>query len=223
MNRHELLQKAFECSHCDNARLPFVRDLTGRSYRFPPTIGAVGAAPLLFVGINPRISESNRQLHESISSNSEAFVELSGNRFRGRRYIAEAGLEGHYRMHVTVAAELFPGREFEEVAAVTELHLCASETSVGIPRSAMRCLDRFFQSVLDQVQPSVIFAVGQHVLASLRGATTSENRQPTDSSKTAAWTVVSLPHPNAFGPRNELIARAISEARTHLNRRLGRT
>jgi len=58
---------AFCCSHCDYTGLPFVRSEFGKFYRFPPIIGAVGQAPLLFVGINPRVSDSNRSLHEPSS------------------------------------------------------------------------------------------------------------------------------------------------------------
>jgi hypothetical protein len=54
MTAETLSTEVFHCLHCDRFGLPFVRDATGKFYRFPPTIGATGPAPLLFVGINPR-------------------------------------------------------------------------------------------------------------------------------------------------------------------------
>src|SRR5438105_4479422 len=68
--RETLIEEVYRCMHCAHLRLPFVAcDDAGRAFRFPPTIGAMGTAPLLFVGINPRVSDSNRHLHDTLMHN----------------------------------------------------------------------------------------------------------------------------------------------------------
>ena len=120
MTWDELTSDVFSCMHCDRFGLPFNRIGSGKFYRFPPTIGATGPVPLLFVGINPRISTSNRSLHEAIVNNWTSFEALRRNRFRSDQYIGYRGLEKHYALHVKVASALFPTKSFETVACVTD-------------------------------------------------------------------------------------------------------
>lgn len=90
-----LVEEVHRCMHCVPLALPFTPcDSAGRSFRFAPTIGAVGMAPLLFVGINPRVSDSNRDLHLALMRDISTFRELAGNRFRDRDYIGPQGLGG---------------------------------------------------------------------------------------------------------------------------------
>jgi hypothetical protein len=49
-------------------------------FKFPATTGAVGAAPVLFIGINPRRSVSNAGLHRDVMASERAFRLLSANR-----------------------------------------------------------------------------------------------------------------------------------------------
>ena len=215
MTPDELLTAVFQCSHCEGTRLPFVRSAPGKFYRFPPTIGSAGQAPLLFIGINPRVSESNHALHQSIVTDHSAFVQLSKNRVGGQRYIGKFGLEKHYRLHAEVADALFPGAQFEDVAAVTELHFCASETSAGLPSDSSRCARRYLREVLQQVSPTVVFAVGKHVKCTLRTFFAGEG------ALVAVWPtgnapIIALPHPASFGPKLEVRALAITQAALHL-------
>src|SRR5712691_1964444 len=112
MDRTALVAEVFGCMHCEGSGLPFVRCASTKFYRFPPIIGAVGKAPLLFIGINPRVSYSNRALHDAIVEDPKAFDALSQNRVGNGAYIANPGLETHYALHVRVAELLFPGAAF---------------------------------------------------------------------------------------------------------------
>lgn len=207
----------FACMHCDRAGLPFVRSPEGKFYRFPPTIGAASTARLLFVGINPRISSTNEGLHESIAHNLRNFSELAANRIDEGAYIGRKSQEPHYQFHLSVVDALCPGEPFESVAAVTELHLCASTSSKGLPYDSSRCTDRYFGLVLRQVTPLVIFAVGSHVERTL----SKKFRTTLRGKPLARWPggqapIFTLPHPNAYGAKYEPLSRAIEEARAYL-------
>lgn len=217
MTINELIDDVFSCMHCEGTGLPFVRTREGKFYRFPPIIGAVGQAPVLFVGINPRVSESNQILHDHIVQNRSAFFELAKNRVEGVPYIARYGLESHYLLHVRVAEALFPGAPFESVAAVTELHFCASESSAGLPPDSSRCADRFFARVLRLTSPKVIFAVG----APVERALGRKFQNIRNGRIVALWAggdapVIPLRHPNARGPKEESWQAAIDEASKYL-------
>ena len=213
MEHDQLISEAFCCSYCDYTGLPFVRNEFGKFYRFPPTIGAVGQAPLLFVGINPRVSDSNRSLHRTIGADYGAFVQLSANRVGGRPYIGLRGLEKHYTLHATVAAALFPYTPFESVACVTELHLCASSSSKGLPADSSRCAERFLGSTLQIVSPSVDFAVGKHAERTLKTLFGVSDRARWSSGSAP---LVTLPHPAAWGPKHEKTDAAIRLAKSYL-------
>lgn len=134
-------------------------------FKFPPTIGAIDEAPILFVGINPRRSSTNLDLHDSLMADVNVFHDLARNRYRGRRYIAfPGGQEVHYNNHARIAGAIFPGRHFEEVAAVTELFLCAKENSSGLPVIESPCAEQFFDRTIRQVRPSVVIPVGKQAL-----------------------------------------------------------
>lgn len=215
----DLIAEVFSCSHCEGTRLPFVRNAVGKFYRFPPIIGAIGQAPLLFVGINPRVSTSNRLLHDAIVNDRLRFEELARNRVGAHAYIGPNGLENHYSVHVMVADRLFPGRPFESIASVTELHFCASTSSAGLPYARSRCAAKYFASVLGTVKPTIVFAVGRHVVRTLKAMYPAASSEPTEVLySTGRARVVTLPHPNAWEPRNDPIEAAILQAKEQLRR-----
>lgn len=56
-----LLEEVYVCDRCPTGAYGFARPSEGRPYyKFPPTIGARGQATILFLGINPRRSDSTR-------------------------------------------------------------------------------------------------------------------------------------------------------------------
>jgi uracil-DNA glycosylase len=159
-----LRNEVYTCMCCE--RLGFTGPGPDKPFfKFPPTIGASGEAPILFVGINPRRSRTNRDLHDALMASADAFHELARNRYQGRRYIAlSGGLEEHYVDHARVVGYVFPGHDFEGVAAVTELFLCAKEKSSGLPVMQSPCAEQFLDRTVQQVKPKVIVPVGKQVL-----------------------------------------------------------
>lgn len=215
----KLIHEVRHCEHCKGRGLPFV-PANGEgwpAFRFPPTIGAMGPAPLLFVGINPRVSESNLNLHKALMSDFDVFVQLAGNRFRGDRYVSPNGLERHYLPHMQIAHKIYPHRHFEEVAAVTELFFCASESANGLPIEQSPCAARYFEQVLSIIQPSVVFAVGRRVEDYL-----TQRFGRKDGVTFATWgdegqpMVIGMPHPNAYGEKLSGWAKAAECARSYL-------
>lgn len=205
------LKEVFHCRHCESLRIPFVVCQTaGRAFRFPPTIGAIENAPLLFVGINPRITDSNRYLHEDLMrDDSSSFQELARNRFHSHPYIGAQGhqqggthKERHYSVHVRITRQLFPSRPFESVAAVTELFFCSSVSSRGLPIQDSPCAAKYFERVLALIRPRVVFAVGRAVEDYLVKRYNSEN-----GNTVVKWgnnnqaRMIAIPHPNSRGEK----------------------
>jgi hypothetical protein len=161
----ELLWQVYGCDWCKRLGLGFERpDSAHGFFKFPPTIGATGAAPLLFVGINPRRSESNKGLHDAIMKDPAAFEALSRNWVGGQRYI-RAGGEPHYQDHMRVVRGVFgPRANFEDHAAASELLFCATERAKGLPCATSPCANTYFERVFDQVKPKFVICVGKGVL-----------------------------------------------------------
>ena len=160
----QIRKEVFGCEWCDGIPA-FQRPPTGGSfYKFPPIIGAQGPAQLLFVGINPRRSDTNRELHNWLMQSPDAFAQLAENRQQdGRPYVAHDGDEEHYRCHAVVVEGVFVGHErrFESKAAVTELYFCASESgSELLELGRSPCAERYLSRVIDIVKPSIVIAVG---------------------------------------------------------------
>ncbi len=140
-----------------------------------------------------------------------AFEALSNNRVAVQPYIAVDGAERHYRLHARIAAAAFPGRPFEEVAAVTELFHCATEDASSLPRSGSPCADRYLARVIAITQPRVIVAVGKPVEAHLRprfGARDGPSRVVIGGVNAL---VVPVPHPNARGEKSSRYEAAAAE------------
>jgi hypothetical protein len=187
----DLVVETFLCARCDAATFGFERPAPNVGYfKFPATIGAVGPAPVLFIGINPRRSASNARLHRDVMASEHAFHLLSTNRVPDRSgrdagpYIDRRGPERHYDLHLSILERAFaPGPvRFEEHAAVTELLLCATERAPAVDLGASPGAARFLARTVKQARPEVIVAVGAAVDGYLRRRT----QQPTGSPSTPA-------------------------------------
>lgn len=121
---------------------------------------------MLFIGINPRISKSNQKLHDKLIESEESFCRLAQNRLDdGTPYITLNAEEKHYHSHMLIVKGVFGNQcEFEKVAAVTELFLCASES---LPTNALKaksvCAEQHLKTSLNFINPKVIIAVGTAV------------------------------------------------------------
>lgn len=195
--------QVYTCDSCAPLKLGFTRSGPGRPFfKFPPLIGAQGAAPLLFIGLNPRRAAGDVAFHDRLMRDPEAFEALARNRVEGGRYIAINGRERHYNLRVRIAAAAYPGHEFEEVAAVTELFLCASESGAELPRKGSPCADRYLVRVAQIVRPTVIVAVGKAAENYLRpsfGHRDGPFRRLIGNVNTL---VIPIRHPNARGTRS---------------------
>lgn len=164
----KLLRDVYSCAHCPRD-YGFCDSPNGSYFKFPPLIGATGLADILFVGINPRRSTSNRVLHEQLMTSKWAFAALASNRIRGESYIGVSGQERHYHDHLQIIREVYgEAVPFESRAVVTELFFCATETSNSLPSRESPCAERFLPRVLTIVQPKVIVAVGSRVMSYFR-------------------------------------------------------
>jgi hypothetical protein len=154
-----LIDDVYGCEVCPRERFGFVlRPNGGGYYTFPPTIGAAGHAPLLFLGINPRRSKTNLVLHKELADYPGSFRVLAANRVPyngksgGPRYIAPNAKERHYRPHAKVVTAVFGERAaFEDHAAVTELFLCATEDSSALRVDTSPCAERYLARVLARI------------------------------------------------------------------------
>src|ERR1700694_5388211 len=110
-------REVYSCMLCDG--LGFTSPAPRKPFfKFPPTIGAIGEAPILFVGINPRRSSTNLVLHDALMSDVKAFHNLAENRYRGGRYIAfPGGQEPHYNNHAKIIRTIFQDNDFADLAA----------------------------------------------------------------------------------------------------------
>jgi uracil-DNA glycosylase len=203
-----LLDDVYACARCDARTFGFELAEPGAGYyKFPATIGATAAAPILFVGINPRRSESNARLHQDVMRSAAAFRTLAGNRVpdaRGRpirRYIDRHGIERHYDLHVEIVETAFGvSARFEDYAAVTELLLCASASSPPVDLTTSPCAKAFLARTVDQVRPEVIVGVGAAVDEYFRSRATRRGDLVFRAviGRHHAW-LVPVPHPNARG------------------------
>lgn len=184
----------YQCDVCPSS-LGFTRPHQGASYyKFPPLIGAVGQADLLFVGINPRLRR-NEALHGELMGSFEAFERLARNQVRSEPYIAVNGLERHYQAHMEIVEGVFGrGEKFEDHAAVTELFYCATPDSTGLPPVESRCADRHFGEVLRLVRPKVVLCVGARVFRYFASKRRNAAGVTFDGLRAD---LVRIPHPNA--------------------------
>ena len=200
MNCHEqFLSEVYTCKRC-----PSEYDFTSATdmepyFKFPPTIGALGHADLLFVGINPRISRNNLRLHKEIMADKTAFADLAENRDGHEPYIVKGGREKHYHHHVEIVESLYgDGAKFEDHAAVTELFFCATENAANLPINIYPCADLYFDRVFRKVKPRIVVCVWKTVFEYFRRRfhmNTNESFLITIEEHSSM--VVFLPHPNS--------------------------
>jgi uracil-DNA glycosylase len=220
--REELLREVYACQSCNEA-YGFERPGPGLPYfKFPPTIGAAGRNDLLFVGINPRRSGSNRELHSSLMANFGAFEALALNWNGPEPYITKYGAERHYGAHVEFVEGVFgSGAKFEEHAAVTELYFCATTNSEGLPKVGSQCADRYLERILMLVSPKVVICVGKQVWTYF-----GDRYRVIDARIQARFgagmaEVVTMPHPNdrlSKDERDRRMREAIKETRSVLGK-----
>lgn len=196
-----LLKDVFECMYCNSLGIAFAQRETGRFYRFPPFIGASkGSSQILFIGTNPRISDSNETLHQIVSGHFGAFADLSNNLYQGQSYIGLYGNERHYKWHAKMVNKLFPERKFEDVAATTEIFFCASNSANGLS-SESPCANKFMARVFSLTRPRLTIAVGKvaesylHKFRIVKGPILSIRIGNHESY------MLSVPHPNFHGER----------------------
>jgi uracil-DNA glycosylase len=162
MTISQLVDKVFVCRLCDKSFGFSSRTKDDPYFKVPPIIGKPDDAELLFVGINPRITESNRADHKLWMRHKSNFCDLSSNKFRGNPYIER---EHRYRSRVKLVKMLFGENcQFENIAAVTEIFLCATKDSGGLPDPKSPCADLFLENVVQLTKPKIIVAVGQRVM-----------------------------------------------------------
>ena len=163
----QLLQEVYGCRKCAEEGRSFARAFDearpGFFYKFPPTIGRAGTVQLLFVGYNPRRTR-NLAIHDWAMRNLENFHRLSENtNHLGDRYIGGSPMaqdrEGHYDLHAEVVQRIF-ARPFEEVAAVTEMYLCASRSGRELNTRTSPCARRFLVRTIMATDPLFIITLG---------------------------------------------------------------
>jgi|SRR5579863_4850491 len=92
-----LRQRVFKCEVCAGSGFGFSRiDAGAPLTKFPPTIGSSRDAPLLFIGTNPRISNTNQDLYAEIMRSSESFDLLAQDVWRGRSSVRFVESGHHY-------------------------------------------------------------------------------------------------------------------------------
>ncbi len=179
MSGHQdLLHEVFECKACPEA-LGFTRLAKGQPYlKFPPTIGAVGKAPLLFVGIHPRLAPDNQAFYQRILRSEQEFASFAENSYRGKPYIGPECKDGDYRPHMQVVQKIF-GRTaaFEDCAAVTQLFFCGKIDAKGLKLSASSCADKYFERVFLKVRPKIVFCVCPPAMAYFQRLAKAEGKK----------------------------------------------
>lgn len=216
----QLLRDAYVCKTCD-AKFGFQVSPNGSYFKFPPFIGAQSKADLLFVGINPRRSASNRPLHDTLMTSEQSFIDLAANRRKGLPYIHTSSPEPHYHDHLAIIRGVYEqDRPFETCAAVTEVFHCATKDSTDLPDPDSPCADKFLPLVLEIVQPKAVIAVGSRVMRYFRSR---PNARLTRLALAVPFLgrdfhVVRMPHPGdtnlADDDRQSQLRRCIADVRT---------
>lgn len=171
-----LHDEVYACDFCVAKRKRFAKDFElgadGWPKKFPPTIGATGESRLLFMAQNPRLT-GNYVLDWAMTSK-EDFSSLAANRDQyGRDYLRSYALkdnkpkEDFYRPFIEIAALAYPGKSFEQVAAISDLYFCATppnDRNDSTKRLAFTpnspCADLYFRRVIAQVRPIAIITKG---------------------------------------------------------------
>lgn len=197
----QLCAEVWQCQKCSGRNYGFqANETAGQNpifFRFPAIIGCTAPEKtekdILFVGLNLRCSPSNIALHRWLASNFQNFTTLARNVYMdGRGYIRPQGPEPHYYAHMRIVEKVFgQGCHFEDHAAVTEVFLCASNSSEKIygdvRNCRSQCANTFLCRVIQRLKPKVIVSVGKAVECFFSSC---ESQQTTD-----APTLIPMPHP----------------------------
>jgi hypothetical protein len=107
---------------------------------------------------------SNHKLHDRLIGAEKSFHRLARNRLDdGTPFIHPNSEERHYLSHMFVVQGVFGYEcEFETVAAVTELFLCASTSAPALEEKSM-CAEKYLHVSMSIVKPQVVIAVGATV------------------------------------------------------------
>jgi len=172
-----LLADVDSCRGCITRQEPFAKAFalrpSGVPKKFPATIGAAGEAKLLFVALCPRLGMN--YVLDWANDKAEQFVALSGNQDQhGRAYVESYAAndgkdaEEFYRPYVEIAKAVYPANSFKDVAAVTDLYLCAYPPNnrnehdpdyVSLPINSP-CARDFMGRTVAQVKPAAIITRG---------------------------------------------------------------
>lgn len=135
----------------------------GFFYKFPPLIGGPGKVKLLFVGYNPRRT-TNLAVHSFAMGSFQNFCRLSNNvDHHGQPYVGSLMTapdhEEHYELHDGIVQRVFE-KPFEQVAAVTEMYLCATEDGQRLQTKNSPCAKRYLMRTLRIADPEYIVTFG---------------------------------------------------------------
>jgi uracil-DNA glycosylase len=162
-----LLHEVYDCKSCADEGPNFAGEFTlapsGSFFKFPPLIGGTGKVKLLFVGYNPRRT-SNLRIHDFAMGSFPDFCKLSNNvDHHGRRYVGSLATaldhEVHYELHDEIVQRVF-GKPFEQVAAVTEMYLCASKNGKKLNTERSPCAQKFLMRTISIASPDYIVTFG---------------------------------------------------------------
>ncbi len=162
-----LLQRVYSCRECVVKKPKLVSEFTearpGMFHKFPPLIGCAGKAKLLFVGYNPRRT-TNVAVHDFAVRSLDDFCTLSNNTdHHGQRYIGSSSStfehERHYDLHNDIVQRVF-GKPFEQVAAVTEMYLCASRDGKKLNTETSPCAQLYLSQTIKIANPDYIVTFG---------------------------------------------------------------
>ena len=202
-----LRDQTFGCEVCAGSGLGFSRvDAEAPLSKFPPTIGSSGPAPLLFVGTNPRISNTNRDLYAEIMRNRDSFCLLAQDVWHARSYLRFGEPGRHYDLHIAIAEQAFPHRPFSAVAAVTELFLCATKDEELLPRTGSVCADLYLDQVARQVCPEVVVTIGAKARSYFDGRRVCAGMPFKARLGDGTVVVAAVPHPAARGVKGSINA-----------------
>lgn len=198
----------YNCAVCPPSKFGFQEHpCVRRLFKFPSAIGSQGAAPMAFVGLNPRISNTNRALYYAITIDPEAYISLAGNRAPdGQPYVRLQGGERHYHTHAKVVREAvrgtqYDGKSFEEVAVCTELFMCATpprQTAAltkALKAPSPVCPDLHFWKAIQRAAPKVLVTLGDDVFDYVSTFATHDGSVYRLNMAGAAAMIIAIPHP----------------------------
>jgi hypothetical protein len=214
MDRDELLLAITRCPELARARALRTgpcSEIAGiqskREYHVPePWSGHIDTAPILFISSNPSISESEH--FPTPSWDPATTADYFQRRFdAGSGHVAEdqfrkvrfwTGVRG--RAGELLGRKAIQGQDF----AITELVHCKSRSEFGVAQALSVCTRNWLPAVMGQSAASVLVLVGKHARQyCIRSWGLDQSRSIHFDVVLGGRkrSVISIPHPNAFGPK----------------------